>query len=57
MSDTPTPEAGGALLGVGAPMDDSDAGDDTGTPIDLLELHEVLEWQAAVDALPDREPG
>lgn len=27
-----------------------DLGDEGGVPADLVELHEILEWQAALDA-------
>jgi hypothetical protein len=31
-------------------IEPDDAGDEAGVPVELIELHEVLEWQAAVDA-------
>jgi hypothetical protein len=30
------------------PTEPDDAGDEDGVPAELVELHEVLEWQAAV---------
>ena len=34
-----------------------DAGDEDGVPTDLTELHETLEWHAALDAEePDGDP-
>lgn len=32
------------------PSEPDDAGDEAGVPAELVELHEVLEWQAAVAA-------
>lgn len=29
-----------------------DAGDEEGVPAELVELHEILEWQAAVEDSP-----
>lgn len=31
-------------------LEPADVGDDAGVPVDLVELHEVLEYQAALDA-------
>lgn len=31
-------------------VEPDDVGDEEGVPADLVELHEILEWQAAVDA-------
>lgn len=37
----------------GTSTEPDDAGDEGGVPADLVELHEVLEWQAALDAAAD----
>lgn len=34
-------------------IEPDDAGDDGGVPVDLVELFEVIEWQAALDAEAD----
>jgi hypothetical protein len=31
------------------PCEPVDAGDEEGVPVDLLELHEILEWKAAIE--------
>lgn len=37
----------------GTTTEPDDAGDEEGVPVDLVELHEVLEWQAALAAADD----